>query len=71
MNCNSSHSLFLRSNGCLACWDDYGSLLTLLPFDPSLGYARDVYLGPVFKTIRAKLRSGKMPFPSIVQAAVA
>jgi hypothetical protein len=38
-------------------------LLTLLPFDPSLDYARDVYLGPVFKTIRAKLRSGQMPFP--------
>ena len=64
MNCNSSHSLFLRSNGSLACWDDYGSLLTLLPFDPSLDYARDVYLGPVFKTIRAKLRSGQMPFPA-------
>jgi hypothetical protein len=63
MNCNSSHSLFLRSNGSLACWDDYGSLLTLLPFDPSLDYARDVYLGPVFNTIRTKLRSGKMPFP--------
>jgi hypothetical protein len=63
MFCNSYHSLFLRSNGSLACWDDYGSLLTLLPFDPSLDYARDVYLGPIFNTIRAKLRSGQMPFP--------
>jgi hypothetical protein len=51
MFCNSYHSMFLRSNGSLACWDDYGSLLTLLPFDPSLDYARDVYLGPIFKTI--------------------
>lgn len=63
MNCNSSHSLFLRSNGDLACWDDYGSLLTLLPFSPSLDYATDVYLGPVFNAIRDKLRAGEMPFP--------
>ena len=63
MNCNSSHSFFLRSNGSLACWDDYGSLLTLLPFDPSLDYARDVYLGPVFRAIRDRLRAGQMPFP--------
>jgi hypothetical protein len=55
--------LFLRSNGTLACWDDFGSLLTLQPFDPSLDYAADVYLGPVFGAIRDRLRRGQMPFP--------
>lgn len=63
MNCNSAHSLFLRSNGDLVCWDDRGSFLTLLAFDPSVDYAADVYLGPLYNGIRDKLRAGQMPFP--------
>lgn len=62
MNCNSNHSLFLRSNGVLACWDDAGSAKELQPFDPGINYARDVYLGPVYEEIRTSLRSGRMPF---------
>jgi hypothetical protein len=64
MNCTVNHSLFLRSNGSLACWCDYGSLKTLQPFDPSLDYAEDVYLGPVYRQIRERLAAGSMPFPS-------
>ncbi len=64
MDCNVNHSIFLRSNGSLACWCDYGSLKTLQEFDPSLDYARDVYLGKVYDYIREQLAAGIMPFPS-------
>jgi hypothetical protein len=64
VNCNSNHSLFLRSNGSLVCWDDHGSLKTLQAFDPALDYAHDIYLGPIYETIRDRLRNGVMPFPS-------
>src|SRR6266851_1169351 len=64
MNCTVNHSIFLRSNGSLACWCDYGSLKTLQEFDPSLDYAKDVYLGKVYDYIREQLAAGIMPFPS-------
>jgi hypothetical protein len=64
MNCTVNHSVFLRSNGTLACWCDYGSLKTLQEFDPCLDYAQDVYLGKVYGYIRDQLASGTMPFPS-------
>lgn len=64
MDCTVNHSIFLRSNGSLACWCDYGSLKTLQEFDPSLDYAEDVYLGKVYGYIRDQLAAGTMPFPS-------
>jgi wyosine [tRNA(Phe)-imidazoG37] synthetase (radical SAM superfamily) len=64
MDCTVNHSIFLRSNGSLACWCDYGSLKTLQEFDPSLDYAQDVYLGKVYGFIREQLAAGTMPFPS-------
>lgn len=64
MDCTVNHSLFLRSNGSLACWCDYGSLKTLQEFDPCLDYATDVYLGKVYGFIREKLAADTMPFPS-------
>lgn len=64
MDCTVNHSIFLRSNGSLACWCDYGSLKTLQEFDPSLDYAEDVYLGKVYGYIREQLAAGTMPFPS-------
>jgi hypothetical protein len=64
MDCTVNHSVFLRSNGSLACWCDYGSLKTLQEFDPCLDYAEDVYLGKVYDYIREQLASGRMPFPS-------
>ena len=64
MDCTVNHSLFLRSNGSLACWCDGGSLKTLQEFDPSIDYAEDVYLGKVYGYIREKLAAGEMPFPS-------
>src|SRR5260370_37512738 len=64
MDCNVNHSIFLRSNGSLACWCDYGSLKTLQEFDPSLDYANDVYLGKLYNYIREQLASDTMPFPS-------
>ena len=63
MNCTVYHSIFLRSNGSLACWCDYGSLKTLQEFDPCLDYAKDVYLGKVYGYIREQLAAGTMPFP--------
>jgi hypothetical protein len=63
MDCTVNHSIFLRSNGSLACWCDYGSLKTLQEFDPSLDYAEDVYLGKVYGYIREQLAKGTMPFP--------
>jgi wyosine [tRNA(Phe)-imidazoG37] synthetase (radical SAM superfamily) len=63
MDCNVNHSIFLRSNGSLACWCDYGSLKTLQEFDPTLDYAEDVYLGKVYGYIREQLAKGTMPFP--------
>ena len=63
MNCTVNHSVFLRSNGSLACWCDYGSLKTLQAFDPSLDYAEDVYLGKVYGDIRDRLAADTMPFP--------
>ncbi len=62
MNCNSNHSLFLRSNGDLVCWDDYGSLRVLQAFDPTIDYA-ELYLEGVYEQIRARLRAGEMPWP--------
>jgi hypothetical protein len=64
MNCNINHSLFLRSNGSLACWCDYGSLKTIQAFNPEINYASDVYHGKVYGDIRNKLAVGTMPFPS-------
>jgi len=64
MNCTINHSLFLRSNGSLACWCDYGSLKTIQNFDPTIDYAKDVYLGKVYGDIRRQLAAGRMPFPS-------
>jgi hypothetical protein len=64
MNCTVNHSLFLRSNGSLACWCDYGSLKTLQEFDPLVNYAQDVYLGKIYGYIREKLAENSMPFPS-------
>lgn len=63
MDCPSNHSIFLRSNGSLVCWCDYGSLLTLQPFEETLNYGRDVYLGRVFQEIRTNLQKSIMPFP--------
>ncbi|MCV2887780.1 hypothetical protein OE747_05485 [Ruegeria sp. XHP0148] len=63
MDCHSNHSVFLRSDGSLACWDDAGSRLTLSAFDPDKDYSRDVVFGPVFKEIRSKLAREEMPFP--------
>jgi molybdenum cofactor biosynthesis enzyme MoaA len=63
MDCTVNHSLFLRSNGSLACWCDGGSLKTLQEFDPSIDYAEDVYLGKVYGYIRDKLAADTMPFP--------
>jgi len=63
MNCNSNHSIFLRSNGTLACWDDGGSSKELQAFDEKLDYAKDVFLGSIYESIRTKLSSGDMPFP--------
>jgi len=63
MDCNSNHSIFLRANGSLACWDDYGSLLTLQAFESVLDYGQDVYLGRTFDHIRNKLSQNEMPFP--------
>src|SRR5229473_1702276 len=63
MDCNVNHSIFLRSNGSLACWCDYGSLKTLQEFDPTIDYAEDVYLGKVYGYIREQLAKGTMPFP--------
>lgn len=64
MNCTVNHSLFLRSNGSLACWCDYGSLKTLQEFDPTIDYAEDVYLGQVYGYIRDCLAADTMPFPT-------
>ncbi len=63
MDCNVNHSIFLRSNGSLACWCDYGSLKTIQEFDPAIDYAEDVYLGKVYGYIREQLAKGTMPFP--------
>src|SRR3989442_4513328 len=64
MDCNINHSVFLRSNGTLACWCDAGSLKTIQEFDPLIDYAHDVYLGKVYTYLRENLAAGVMPFPS-------
>ena len=65
MDCPSNHSIFLRANGSLSCWCDRGCLTTLQDFDPSIDYARDVYLGKPFNHIRDKLDQNELPFPKI------
>lgn len=67
MDCHSNHSVFLRANGSLACWDDAGSRLTLKAFEPSVDYSKDVVFGEVFAEIRGKLKRGEMPFPNVCQ----
>lgn len=67
MDCHSNHSVFLRANGSLACWDDAGSKLTLKAFEPNVDYAKDIVFGEVFAGIRGKLKEGKMPFPDVCQ----
>ena len=63
MDCHSNHSVFLRADGSLACWDDAGSRLTLKRFDPSVDMSRDIVFGSVFGEIREKLHKSEMPFP--------
>ena len=65
MDCTVNHSMFLRSNGSLACWCDGGSLKTLQEFDDKIDYATDVYLGKVYGYISESLAAGTMPFPSL------
>lgn len=67
MDCHSNHSVFLRANGSLACWDDAGSKLTLQAFDPSVDYSKEVVFGEVFTGIRDKLKNGTIPFPDVCQ----
>lgn len=67
MDCHSNHSVFLRADGSLACWDDAGSRRTLAPFDRSVDYASDVVFGQVFGGIRGALQRGRMPFPEQCQ----
>lgn len=63
MICPSVNSLFLRANGSLSCWDDYGSRKEILKFDESKNYADEVYLGKHFSEIRNKIKNNELPFP--------
>lgn len=65
MDCVANHSIFLRSNGAIACWCDAGCLKVLQAFDRTVDYARDVYLGKVFSYIRESLAADRQPFPSV------
>lgn len=67
IDCHSNHSVFLRADGSLACWDDAGSRLTLKAFEPAVDYSKDVVFGEVFAGIRRKLFKGDMPFPGFCQ----
>jgi wyosine [tRNA(Phe)-imidazoG37] synthetase (radical SAM superfamily) len=64
VDCVANHSIFLRSNGNVVCWCDYGSQKVLQPYSASIDYAKDVYLGPVFSYIRENLGADRQPFPS-------
>ncbi|MCU9840518.1 4Fe-4S cluster-binding domain-containing protein [Ruegeria sp. WL0004] len=67
MDCHSNHSVFLRADGSLACWDDAGSRRTLHSFDPTVDASQQVVFGSVFGEIRRKLHKGNMPFPDVCQ----
>jgi organic radical activating enzyme len=70
MTCDSAHSMFVRAWGAIGCWDDAGSSLELQPFDRTVDYARDVFLGPPFAAIRGALRDHRMPFPEVCSRCV-
>jgi len=63
MNCISNNSIYLRSNGDLVCWCDFGVGKVLQHFNNEIDYAKDVYLGEVYNYIRKKLYDNTMPFP--------
>lgn len=65
MDCHSNHSVFLRADGSLVCWDDAGSARTLQRYAREVDVSKDVVFGPVFSGIRGKLRAGEMPFPDV------
>lgn len=67
MDCHSNHSVFLRADGSLACWDDAGSKLTLTAYQPDIDHSKDVVFGEIFSGIRDSLRKGEMPFPQYCQ----
>src|ERR1700676_114674 len=64
VDCVANHSIFLRSNGNIACWCDAGSLKVLQPYKENVDYAKDVYLGRVFSYIRENLAAERQPFPT-------
>jgi wyosine [tRNA(Phe)-imidazoG37] synthetase (radical SAM superfamily) len=67
MYCPSLDSVFLRSNGSLTCWDDFGSRLVLKKFEPAKDYARDVYWGTPYNSIRQAIHHGHFPHPDFCQ----
>ena len=63
--------MFIRSNGDLVCWDDAGRNELIQKFDPTIDYARDVYLGAPYNRLREELRSGKMPCGAVCSKCLA
>lgn len=63
MYCPSLDSICIRANGSLSCWDDSGFQKTLIEYDRSLDYVKDVYWGAPFNSIRKKIANKEFPFP--------
>lgn len=64
MYCPSIDNVFIRADGCLSCWCDYGSTIKLVPYNEAKDYAKDVYWGPEFGKIRTAIQKQEIPFPA-------
>ncbi|MBN2525489.1 MAG: radical SAM protein [Deltaproteobacteria bacterium] len=67
MDCPSNRSIFLRANGSLICWCDYGNKKILKEYDEQTDYGEYICSGEAYATIREQLSENRMPFPEYCQ----
>jgi hypothetical protein len=68
--CMMCHSLYIRANGEIPCWDDVGEKLTLRTLDEqALHHSQEspIFYGAELSNIRQSFISGRDPFPDLCQ----
>src|SRR5262245_42472879 len=66
--CMMCHSLYVKANGEMPCWDDIGETLTLRTLDEKAlqaGHDAPVFYGPELQNIRRAFMSGQDPYPGL------
>src|SRR4051812_27033581 len=66
--CTMCHSLYVKANGEMPCWDDVGETLTLRRLDEAAlqnGAQPPIFYGPELQRIRKAFMSGEDPYPGM------